>query len=41
MVAERVETKQVLGIVADAACDEVQGYLFGRPMMPEDFTIWL
>ncbi len=41
VVAEGVETRQVLGLVADAACDEVQGYVFGRPMTPGDFATWI
>ena len=41
VVAEGVETRQVLDIVADAACDEVQGYFFGRPMIPEAFSAWV
>ncbi len=41
VVAEGVETRQVLDIVADAACDEVQGYFFGRPMIPETFLAWI
>lgn len=41
VVAEGVETRQVLDIVADAKCDEVQGYLFARPMIPDDFGAWL
>ena len=41
VVAEGVETRQVLDIVADAACDEMQGYFFGRPMIPETFLTWV
>ncbi len=41
VVAEGVETRQVLDIVADAACDEVQGYFFGRPMIPGAFVTWI
>jgi EAL domain-containing protein (putative c-di-GMP-specific phosphodiesterase class I)/GGDEF domain-containing protein len=40
VVAEGVETERVLELVARAACDEAQGYLFGRPMAPEDFLGW-
>ncbi len=41
VVAEGVETRQVLDIVADAACDEMQGYFIGRPMIPGDFSTWV
>ena len=41
VVAEGVESRQVLEIVAGAACDEVQGYFFGRPMTPGAFVTWL
>ena len=41
VVAEGVETRQALDIVADAKCDEVQGYFFARPMIPVEFAAWL
>lgn len=41
VVAEGVESRQVLDIVAEAACDEVQGYFFGRPMTRGDFVTWI
>jgi len=41
VVAEGVETRTVLDILERAHCDEAQGYLFGRPMEPSDFTTWL
>jgi diguanylate cyclase (GGDEF)-like protein len=37
VLAEGVETKAQLDQLADVGCDEVQGYLFGRPMTPEAF----
>lgn len=40
VVAEGVETAEVLDLVALAGCDEVQGYFFGRPMTPTDFINW-
>ncbi len=40
VVAEGVETRRVLDIVADAKCDEAQGYFFARPIIPDDFVAW-
>jgi len=40
VVAEGVETKPVLDAIADAACDEVQGYFMSRPMPAADFSSW-
>jgi len=40
VVAEGVETKDVLALVEVAGCDEAQGYLFARPMTPQDFLAW-
>jgi diguanylate cyclase (GGDEF)-like protein len=36
VVAEGVETAQQLQALRDFACDEAQGYLFGRPVTAED-----
>jgi len=41
VVAEGVETRMVLDVLERAHCDEAQGYLFGHPMEPSDFTTWL
>lgn len=40
VVAEGVETQQVLDCLRDTACDEVQGYFYARPMTPVDFASW-
>jgi len=36
VVAEGVETARQLQALRDFACDEAQGYLFGRPVLPEE-----
>jgi EAL domain-containing protein (putative c-di-GMP-specific phosphodiesterase class I)/GGDEF domain-containing protein len=41
VVAEGVEDETVLGLVEAAGCDEVQGYLFARPMPSQDFMAWM
>ena len=41
VVAEGVETEDVLQFLQEASCDEVQGYLFGRPMEATNFVDWL
>ena len=40
VVAEGVETQQVLDCLRETACDELQGYLFARPMAADDFEAW-
>jgi EAL domain-containing protein (putative c-di-GMP-specific phosphodiesterase class I) len=37
IIAEGVETAAQLNFVCDAGCDEVQGYLVGKPMSALDF----
>ncbi|MGI3903364.1 MAG: sensor domain-containing phosphodiesterase [Janthinobacterium lividum] len=41
VVAEGVETQEVLDLVRATSCDEVQGYFHARPLSPEDFLSWL
>lgn len=41
VVAEGVETAHESRILREAGCDQVQGYLYGRPMAPEDFERWI
>ena len=41
VVAEGVETAEVLDVLEQSGCDEVQGYFFATPLSPSDFEAWL
>jgi EAL domain-containing protein (putative c-di-GMP-specific phosphodiesterase class I) len=41
VVAEGVETADVLDVLKDADCDEAQGYLYARPLAPQAFVRWV
>jgi len=41
VVAEGVETTSALDYLGQLGCDEVQGYLLAKPLMPSDFEAWL
>jgi EAL domain-containing protein (putative c-di-GMP-specific phosphodiesterase class I) len=41
VVAEGVETAPVAHFLASAGCDQVQGYLYARPLAPQQFKAWL
>ncbi|MEW9856637.1 putative bifunctional diguanylate cyclase/phosphodiesterase [Novosphingobium sp. M1R2S20] len=40
VVAEGVEMQETAIILAQLGCDEAQGFWFGRPMEPEQFSAW-
>ena len=40
VVAEGVEHVDEARMLAAAGCDELQGYLFSRPLAAEDFVAW-
>ena len=40
VVAEGVENVEEARMLAAAGCDELQGYLFSRPLPAEDFVAW-
>ena len=41
VIAEGVETVEQLDFLAKQGCDQVQGYLFSRPLRPSDFEAFL
>lgn len=41
VIAEGVESRQQMNLLTDYQCQEVQGYLFAKPMRGEDFVDYL
>lgn len=41
VVAEGVETESQFAVLQRCQCDEVQGYLIGKPLAPAAFAAWL
>jgi diguanylate cyclase (GGDEF)-like protein len=41
VLAEGVETEAQAAILKELGCDEVQGYLYGRPMPLDQLLVWL
>ena len=41
IVAEGVETQEQLSFLADEACDQVQGYLLGKPAPIDTYAEWI
>jgi diguanylate cyclase (GGDEF)-like protein len=41
VVAEGVETEQEEALLRRQGCDEIQGYLYSRPLTPRDLAQWL
>jgi EAL domain-containing protein (putative c-di-GMP-specific phosphodiesterase class I) len=41
VIAEGVETEEQLDLLRHDGCDSVQGFLFSRPLPPEELVVWL
>ncbi|MBS1197372.1 MAG: putative signaling protein, partial [Proteobacteria bacterium] len=41
VIAEGVETGQQLNLLKAMGCDEIQGYLYARPMLFDELLTWL
>ena len=41
IVAEGVETREQMAFLRDLGCDQLQGYLFSKPLTAEDYERWV
>jgi EAL domain-containing protein (putative c-di-GMP-specific phosphodiesterase class I) len=41
VVAEGVETEDQLAFLVEHGCDEIQGFYFSRPLIPEECGSWI
>jgi EAL domain-containing protein (putative c-di-GMP-specific phosphodiesterase class I) len=41
VIAEGVETEQQLELLRRVGCDSAQGYLYSRPLPPNELVRWL
>jgi len=40
VLAEGVEDDKTVEILRELCCDEVQGYVYARPMVARDLEVW-
>jgi len=40
-IAEGVETAEQHAVLNEQGCDEIQGFLLGRPQAVDDFVDWI
>ncbi len=41
LIAEGVETEELIGRLRDMGCDEIQGYYYSKPLPPDEFEQWV
>jgi EAL domain-containing protein (putative c-di-GMP-specific phosphodiesterase class I) len=41
VIAEGVETESQRDVLVKTACDEIQGYLYSRPLPKEELMTWI